>query len=75
MVLLTFYETSVQLGDGTLESQNESHLASGIAPAWIHSSSRQSVLLTESWNLVGVGVAVIDSEKLYVTVSFCGKSE
>lgn len=74
LVLHTFYDTSVQLGDGTVKFQNESQLASGIVQAWMHSPSRQAVLLNESWNQVGVGVAVTDSDKVYVTVNFCGKS-
>lgn len=71
LVLHTFYDTSVQLGDGTVEFQNESQLASGIVQAWMHSPSRQAVLLNESWTQVGVGVAITDSDKVYVTVNFC----
>lgn len=68
----TWYDTRVATGDGdVVRYETERELADGIVTQWMNSPGHRENLLASQWENEGIGVAVTDDNRVYVTQNFC----
>lgn len=54
------------------EITTEQDLADVVVSQWMKSTGHKKNILDDSWNEIGVGIAITDSGKIYITQKFCG---
>lgn len=70
-IALSYYDTEFSDGEGTERYTSPEQLAEGVVSEWANSSSHNGILYNENWSSEGVGVAITESNEVYVTQNFC----
>lgn len=71
LVLFTIYGQDLEYNGTTLDLGSPSNLAEGVVGVWRASPSHRGALLSESWERVGIDVAITDDGRVYVTLNAC----
>lgn len=71
VILYTHYDKPLETPNETVRYTTEGQLASGIVDSLMSSPQHRQAILNPSWKHVGIGIAMDDTNKVYVTVNFC----